>query len=282
MFKILQQPYPYPEQTLFQRVLQCVLEGVFIAGFLIVFQPFGASMWENPNKNMYLLGYGIITMATGLIVRILLPSIFKVYFEETNWTIAKEVQITLLLLSFITLGNVLYSNFVFELSFRFVALAEMFASVLIIGMFPIAFGIAGNYIYKLKKYAQPVVVIPIKTDQIQAEESSVIRFLAENEKDILEVNTTDFLYMESADNYASVYFFQNQSIRKELIRSSLSRLETQISDQNIVRCHRSYVVNLAQVARVSGNAQGYKFHLKANGLTVPVARKYSELVEKLR
>lgn len=282
MFKILQQPYPYPEQTLFQRVLQCIKEGVFIAGFLIIFQPFGASMWQNPNKNMYLLGYGIITMVAGLVIRISLPSVFKVYFKESTWTIAKEVQITLLLLAFITLGNVFYTNFVFDMSFRFRAVMEMFASVLIIGMFPIAFGIAVNYIYKLKKYSQPVVVVPTQNNQIQAEQSTVIKFVADNEKDFLEINTADFLFIESSDNYATVYFLQNKSLQKQLIRSSLSRLETQVSDPNIARCHRSYVVNLAQVVRVSGNAQGYKFHFKTFDLSVPVARKYSELVEKLR
>ena len=282
MFKILQQPYPYPEQTLFQRVLQCIKEGVFIAGFLIIFQPFGASMWQNPNKNMYLLGYGIITMAAGLVIRISLPSVFKVYFKESTWTIAKEVQTTLLLLAFITLGNVFYTNFVFDMSFRFRAVMEMFASVLIIGMFPIAFGIAVNYIYKLKKYSQPVVVVPTQNNQIQAEQSTVIKFVADNEKDFLEINTADFLFIESSDNYATVYFLQNKSLQKQLIRSSLSRLETQVSDPNIARCHRSYVVNLVQVVRVSGNAQGYKFHFKTFDLSVPVARKYSELVEKLR
>lgn len=282
MFKILQQPYPYPEQTLFQRVLQCIKEGVFIAGFLIIFQPFGASMWQNPNKNMYLLGYGIITMAAGLVIRISLPNVFKVYFKESTWTIAKEVQTTLLLLAFITLGNVFYTNSVFDMSFRFRAVMEMFASVLIIGMFPIAFGIAVNYIYKLKKYSQPVVVVPTQNNQIQAEQSTVIKFVADNEKDFLEINTADFLFIESSDNYATVYFLQNKSLQKQLIRSSLSRLETQVSDPNIARCHRSYVVNLVQVVRVSGNAQGYKFHFKTFDLSVPVARKYSELVEKLR
>lgn len=67
-----------------------------------------------------------------------------------------------------------------------------------------------------------------------------------------------------------------------MLRSSLSRLENQLEGQNIVRCHRSFIVNLDKVEKVTGNAQGYKLHLETPELVVPVARKYSEIVEKLR
>ena len=63
---------------------------------------------------------------------------------------------------------------------------------------------------------------------------------------------------------------------KPLLRSSLSRLEKQIDQPHIVRCHRSYVVNINRVERVTGNAQGYKLHLFAGQFLIPVARQYNE------
>jgi DNA-binding LytR/AlgR family response regulator len=45
-----------------------------------------------------------------------------------------------------------------------------------------------------------------------------------------------------------------------------------------MRCHRSYVVSRAAIERVSGNAQGYKLHLAAGQVVVPVARKYNDLL----
>ena len=88
--------------------------------------------------------------------------------------------------------------------------------------------------------------------------------------------------MESADNYAIIYLIENGAQRKEMLRSSLTRLLSQINDTEVVRCHRSYIVNLSQVQEVSGNAQGYKLHLENCDALVPVARKYSEIVEKLK
>ena len=92
----------------------------------------------------------------------------------------------------------------------------------------------------------------------------------------------DLLYIESADNYSSILFKKEGKREKELLRSSLSRLETQIENPRVVRCHRSYIVNLDHVISVTGNAQGYKLHLGDSGDTIPVARKYSHLVDKIR
>jgi len=41
-------------------------------------------------------------------------------------------------------------------------------------------------------------------------------------------------------------------------------------------------VNLDKVEKITGNAQGYKLHLETPELFVPVARKYSEIVERLK
>ncbi len=281
MFKILSQPYPYPQQTLLRPIVQSVLEGFFIAGFLIVFQPFGIVEWQHSHKIVLLSGFGIITITVALIIRIILPTIFKKYFVEKDWTIGRETLVMILYLGLITICNLLYSDIIFDLFFTWQRLGWMSFNVLLLGFFPISFGIMANYIYKLKKYSQPVVIAP-PSAQSMAETNHIIRLIAENDKYSLEINAEDLFFIESSDNYSTIYFLRNNTLQKKLLRSSLSRLEMQITYPKIVRCHRSYIVNMDRVARVSGNAQGYKFHLHPTDLTVPVARKYSKLVEKLR
>jgi DNA-binding LytR/AlgR family response regulator len=51
--------------------------------------------------------------------------------------------------------------------------------------------------------------------------------------------------------------------------------------QNIYRCHKSYLVNLAKVNHVSGNAQGYKLHLKDVEDQIPVSRKLNEEIKEI-
>ena len=86
------------------------------------------------------------------------------------------------------------------------------------------------------------------------------------------------LFIESADNYSEVVFLQNGQPKKTLLRGSLSRFEEQAHHPDVVRCHRSFVVNLQRVESISGNAQGYKLQLQNYPSPIPVARRYGDFV----
>lgn len=288
MLKILRQPYPFHEKSLLRIFLQCVGEGTFIALFLILFQPFGILEWHDPNKNWYLAGYGVVTMLGGMLLRF---GIFKTatkYHNEASWNVGKEISSIMLLMLIITVGNCVYSLVIFEIEQSFKNFLGMLLAVMVIGIFPATFGVMLNYIYQLKKYNQNIVVqhTQVPENEIVAR-NNVIKLIAENEKDSIEILSENLFYIESSDNYSTVFFEKSGTppeakLQKELLRSSLTRLESQISVENIVRCHRSYIVNLDRVMKVTGNAQGYKLHLETSEFLVPVARKYSEIIERLK
>ncbi len=103
--------------------------------------------------------------------------------------------------------------------------------------------------------------------------------IAENEKDTFELLPHQLLYIESTDNYSSIiYVDEHGKIKKELIRSSLKRLETQITIPSILRCHRAYIVNLSNVAHITGNAQGYRISFSEVENTIPVSRNYGKVI----
>jgi len=283
MLKILRQPYPFFEKSLQRTMLQSIGEGTFIALFLILFQPFGTLLWHDPNKNLYLLGYGLVTTIAGFILRYGVFKTFPKYHSEASWNIGKEIVSIMLLLLLITLGNCIYSIFIFEIEQNWKSFLWMLVAVMIIGIFPTIFGVMLNYIYQLKKYNQPIVVHHSQTTENQTiPEKKTLKLTAENEKDSIELFTESLFYIESSDNYSTIFYEKAGKLQKELIRSSLTRLESQISSENIVRCHRSFIVNLDKVEKVTGNAQGYKLHLETTELFVPVARKYSEIIERLK
>jgi DNA-binding LytR/AlgR family response regulator len=102
--------------------------------------------------------------------------------------------------------------------------------------------------------------------------------VAENEKDKVSISVCDLLFIESADNYSLVCFRTVGKIDKVMLRSSLTRLESQLrmqSIQQVKRCHRSYLVNLSQVQNMSGNAQGYRLHFTDIKTPVLVSRGYA-------
>jgi len=253
-------------------------EGLFLFLFFILFQPFDISEWNDPNKYLKLLGFSFVTIASTYLHRQILPKVFPKFHEENNWVIWKEIGAVLVLLLIITTGNVAYGSAIFKWGFTLNNWLTFFGWVVGVGIFPTVFWVLSDYIYQLKKYSQPIVIHEIKDDL--AEEK--LKLLAENEKDYIEIQNKDLLYIESSDNYATIFFIKNGNREKLLLRSSLTRLESQIEDRNIVRTHRSFIANFDHVIKVSGNAQGYKLHLKHTEVLVPVARKFSFLIEKLK
>ncbi len=288
MLKILRQPYPFGEKTNLRLLLQSIGEGTFIAFFLIFFQPFGVGDWHDPNKNWYLACYGLITALCGIVLRFIVFKTFTKYHSEATWNVGKEILSIMLLILMIAAGNVIFSNIVFDLKNSVGGFLWMLLAVIVIGIFPAIFGVMLNYIIQLKKYNQLIIVHhPQMLDNqgiINNDTKKVahLRLIAENEKDTIELSSESLFYIESSDNYSTVFYEKSGKLQKELLRSSLTRLESQISSESIVRCHRSFIVNLDKVEKVTGNAQGYKLHLETPELFVPVARKYSEIVERLK
>jgi hypothetical protein len=280
MLSILFQPYPCGIRELPRIVRTSIATGLFVFGFLYFFQPFGAGNWQDPNKALYLFGFGCVTTILLAAVMYGFPRLLPRWFAERHWTVGKEIIWQLLIIVCIALGNFLYSTWAFGgIEIGFTGLLNWVGVTAAVGVFPATVISLGNYTYQLRKYTreQYGVEPPTEAEQI-AEAATELVLVAENDKDRLILPAADLLYVESADNYSEIVFRRGDKLHKELIRGSLSRLEAQLTVDFIVRCHRSYIVNLHQVSSVSGNAQGYKLHLQGLTEPIPVARKYAETV----
>lgn len=291
LFKLLRQPYPIPDSAGNEWIV-----GAFVGGFLLLFQPFGIADWQTTDKMFKVLGFGAITAGIMLLFNEgtrLLPR----YYAEERWTVGQEMGKVLTMILCIAIANRLYMSLLLDLPTQGGWLTTI-GFTFLVGVFPTAGIVMTNYIVQLRKYEQaaahlvlhrPTVSSPGVDPQITsvvnglvsepylAAQNQQLVLIAENEKDTVALDRDDLLAIESSDNYCTVFYRKKGVLAKELMRSSLNRLENQLgSGVPFVRCHRSYVVNLDQVERVSGNAQGYKLHLLNGQLTVPVARKYND------
>ncbi len=209
---------------------------------------------------------------------LVLQRLFITIFEEERWTVGKHLVWSLFQIVLIALGNTLYSSF-----FKFIQLTpsgflQFIFITMSIGIFPVSAITLTHYIGQLKKYGQQAFDISKQLPASSGQAGDGLVLVAENEKDRVSIFTGELLFILSSDNYATLVLLAEGKIRKELIRSSLSRLEGQIPYSYLSRCHRSYIVNLHQVRSVSGNAQGYRLHLDAYQQPIPVARKYSKII----
>jgi tetratricopeptide (TPR) repeat protein len=112
----------------------------------------------------------------------------------------------------------------------------------------------------------------------------VVKLLADNDKDYIELSLNKLLFIEANDNYSAVCYKTDMGFKKVLLRSTLKRMSDQLEGmENIVRCHKSYIVNVPNISRVSGNAQGYHLHFSETEIEIPVSRNFpKELIQKIK
>ncbi len=298
MAGILTQPYPAIDSSWQTQIRDSAVIGAFVGVFLLVFQPFSLDDWETNDKALKILGFGLVSFALTLLNFTGWPRLFPRFFAETNWTVGRAIGFISTHILVIAVGNHLYQALLMGFSVGGPNLLTMILATFLVGLFPTAGAIATDYVVRLRQYSQqasqlrqsaitdsmPVVSVaggagysaPLISP---ASVSSLLTLIADNEKDTLTVAPAELLCIESSDNYCTVFFLKADTTTKTLLRSSLSRMETQVAGAGrLVRCHRSYIVNLDRVARVTGNAQGYKLHLTDGQTVVPVARKYNETV----
>ncbi|AKD57740.1 LytR/AlgR family response regulator transcription factor [Spirosoma radiotolerans] len=291
MFGLLNQPYPLDDSSV-RQLRKAALIGLFVGLFLLVFQPFGLNSWETSSKAIKILGFGLVTFVITSVNFVLLPRVTPRLFAEERWTVGREITLVMANILLIALANRLYLAWLLDSKeVSSISWGGMILVTFLVGFFPVVGLVLLSYITQLKKYSNAAATIPIHAqgaDSVPPAEvptapsaqlaGKTVTLIADNEKDTLTVMSDDLLYIESSDNYCTIVHLKNAQAVKPLLRSSLSRLEKQIGNPHIVRCHRSYVVNLDRVERITGNAQGYKLHLGGGQSVVPVARQYNETI----
>lgn len=97
----------------------------------------------------------------------------------------------------------------------------------------------------------------------------------------LSVRRENLVMIESADNYICVYYLNGDKIKKTMIRNRLSRVAEDLSGSRIVRCHRSYMINLDHAKVLHRDKEGVFIELGIEGLPdIPISRTYADNVRE--
>tara|TARA_R110002051_G_scaffold290773_2_gene354480 strand:- start:12409 stop:13059 length:651 start_codon:yes stop_codon:yes gene_type:complete len=86
------------------------------------------------------------------------------------------------------------------------------------------------------------------------------------DKTIYKTNIEDILFLKAEVDYVNVVTQE----REVLVLDSLQNWSVKLSQFNFKRAHRSYIVNLNQIKKVSGN------QIFVNGSVLPIGRTYKQ------
>ena len=109
----------------------------------------------------------------------------------------------------------------------------------------------------------------------------MIAFYDEQGKLRLSVKHEDIVYLESADNYVSIHYQDKGKTIKFMLRNSLKNLEELLKHRNIIRTHRSYMVNFDKVKLIRKEKDGLHFELDVEEkIDLPISKTYMTEVIK--
>ena len=88
-------------------------------------------------------------------------------------------------------------------------------------------------------------------------------------------------YLEAADNYVVIHYMNAGKMEKMLIRNTLKNIEWRLQNKDVVRCHRSYLVNLKNVQLIRRKEGDMLLDFGNEKIQhIPISKTYSDNVLK--
>ncbi|AUC85754.1 hypothetical protein CW731_10845 [Polaribacter sp. ALD11] len=276
----LSNPYYFNPSIKFKLRIS-FFHGAFIFLFLYIFRPFYLSQIEVIIIE-YTLGIGIIAFLGTFFVLYIPALIFKDYFNEDNWTIGKNIL--LMAIGVTSIGIVLwYFGEIYKKPYNLIkiSLLEFLFYTFLVSLIPLTFFIFINE--KKIRERREKKVCNIKTIKRAKEISSFkkiakkISINSENEKETITFHIENLVYITSQGNYASFFLKSEKGLKEKILRVTLTKIATELKEySNMIRCHKSYIINTNYIDDISGNARGYLLKSDFIPIDIPVSRKFSK------
>ncbi len=279
----INKPYPQIESNRVKLGLSFTV-GLICFIFLLIFRPFGLHAVDNIS---YIIGFGAAATISLVIMYFILPSIFKGFFDSDKWTIGNEV-IFFILVHFL-IGVLCYAyNTLIGIPHGVPqhSLPYFLYIVTCVGILPMLFmiyiteKIAFNKQFKLaqsinNRHYQIDDPLQIKQNRTQKRPHITIRSDYQSEEE-LRLSPDSFLYAQSSNNYCDIYFLDKaKKTNHRLLRISMKQLNAELSIlSQIIRVHKSYLVNQRFISNAEGNARSLYLKLQHIDKSIPVSRSF--------
>lgn len=117
-------------------------------------------------------------------------------------------------------------------------------------------------------------------DEVLPEHTEIINLMDNNGNLKLSVKLDNLYYIKAEDNYINVFYQRNGAIATYMLRCKMKTIEDNCVDSSsLMRCHRSYIVNIKKVSVMHNEAEGFILEFEREGLdSVPVSKTYANRV----
>ena len=254
-----------------------IFVSVFVPLFLLIFQPFGVNNFDPTHSisSVFLfsmMGFGLVQGVVLVIYEfVIVPLVFKSR-ALSSFTIRMATELVLLAASTFLYYNIL-GNF-HDLYFKI--FLDFIFNVGLMSIIPFAIIIL-YFNYRKSQKAYQLLELQPKL----ALNEKYINLRSLNGKEQLTITLADLLFIEAQDNYVSVHYLEKEIVKRQLLRATMKDVEANLNNDFIIRCHRSFIVNINNVEKVTRDSHQMKLFLASLSESIPVSRSYIPILETL-
>jgi len=267
IINILKQKAPYLNSTR-NRLLHIGFLAAFTLIFLTVYSPFNMNEWGGNIPSYILIGTSALFFSQFLLRNLLGLKSLRLY--QMIFLAGMELILITLLLYFIY--GIEYITIEQKVG-EFVVTLK-FVCLILVGPYLLS-------VWYLAGSQKTVYSTESTQSNYITKNPALLSIRSDTNKVILAIQYDQLLYLKSSGNYVDIYYLKGDKPTKELVRISLKELESNIKDSNILRIHRSYLVNKRKIASFKKTRKGYEVmvhHISDESL--PVSSGYKNSFEE--
>lgn len=271
------------------QVIMVLFLALFAIIFINLFKPFGSDKWIEDGKykdTMYLVWSTALVTIGMLVIAVSRVIMYRVSrrpdhnITYLNYILWVFLELVLLSGAFTLIALIVGKNLNLDQNLHLevhdplkVFVEAMRKTVFIIG---IPYFICVLYFSYRERSAK---LKALMNENIGFKSSNLISIRDSRGVLQLSVAKENLLYIESADNYICIWYQKNDILKKQLMRITMKDISDQLADSNIVRCHRSYMVNLDLVKVMRREKENLFLELCVPGVKeIPISKTYGENV----
>ena len=280
LLNFLKQPYPFYYEG--KKLLQ--ISGVLflIALFFnYMLQPFDVNPQE---QKMHYFWICFIHSSTPILVLLCAALICRLFPKATDdWKIKNECILVFFLVLFTGIAQFLIRDLIYNnpMNWSWRYFIEEISNSFIAGIFIAPIILSINLNRQQTKNSQKADLISSSITEVkELQNSTSVTIETDVKSEKFDFESHSFIYAKAEGNYAEIFLKKEDKVQKLIKRIPIKNLEMQLSAfPFIIKTHRSVLLNLNFIEKVTGNAQGYKVQLKDCPDTVPVSRNFIQSFE---
>ena len=257
-------------------VIQIAFATVFAYAFIILYKPFGAGEWYDVTWWVFFLASGILVVSGMLVV--LVSRLFMFWIKRTR-------PITILYYALMIAGEIIFMAILYALLERWAVKRDMRSFAV-----HVYFAVQNTALILLIPYLISVLFFEWQEKKMSLEKlikqisrkAYFISFKDEKGTLRLTLKTNDLIFLEAYDNYVVIHYESDEKTKSYLIRNTLKQFEKDLAEFPLLRCHRSYIVNINHVKMMKREKGIVQLLMDNSGQNIiPVSKTYTDGVSKM-